>query len=102
LYLEFVGYNKAFDSVKRPAVLKAMNKQGIHQKYIKTFEKVYCKSTAKVKTERTGPSFKFGRGARQGDPISPKLFTCVLEYVFRKLDWEKMEKNSPTFGLMTI
>jgi Reverse transcriptase (RNA-dependent DNA polymerase). len=86
-----------------------MNKQGIHQKYIRIFEKLYSKITTKVKTEGTGPSFKLGRGVRQGDPISPKLFTCVLEDVFRKLDWEDKygitvngKKNSPTAGLLTI
>ena len=31
---------------------------------------------------------KLGRGVRQGGPISRKLFTCILEDVFRKLDWE--------------
>ncbi|XP_033118990.1 hemicentin-1-like [Anneissia japonica] len=29
----------------------------------------------------------FNKGVRQGDPISPKLFTAVMENIFRNLDW---------------
>lgn len=30
---------------------------------------------------------KNGRGIRQGNKISPKLFITILEYVFKKLEW---------------
>jgi len=38
--------------------------------------------------EKTNP-IEIGRGVRQGDTISPKLFITVLEYVFKKLDWDQ-------------
>lgn len=43
--------------------------------------------TAKVKTERIGEAFSIKKGVRQGDPLSPKLFSATLEHVFRKLEW---------------
>ncbi|KAK0405475.1 hypothetical protein QR680_018015 [Steinernema hermaphroditum] len=33
------------------------------------------------------------RGVRQGDTISPKLFTATLEEIFRELDWEDFGIN---------
>lgn len=50
---------------------------------------VYKKSTAKIKLEKEGGEIKIERGVRQGDPVSPKLFTAVLEEVFRQLNWEE-------------
>ena len=32
-------------------------------------------------------AFKILKGVRQGDPISPKLFTAAMEAIFRNLDW---------------
>ena len=33
-------------------------------------------------------AFRIKRGVRQGDTISPKLFTATLESIFRRLNWE--------------
>jgi hypothetical protein len=35
----------------------------------------------------TSDPFRIEKGVRQGDTISPKLFTATLEEAFRKIDW---------------
>ena len=93
LYMAFIDFKKAFDSVEQVAVLQALKKQGVHDKYIRLLNKINVMSYAKVRTEREGEAFPLKRGVRQGDPLSPKLFTCVLEDIFRKVDWK------PKFGI---
>lgn len=92
-YLGFVDFNKAFDSLEHDSIWRALECQGVEPKYIRTLENIYAKSTAQVKLERTGEEFPIERGVRQGDPISPKLFSAVLEMIFRNLQWERNGLN---------
>ena len=93
LYMAFIDYAKAFDTVEHVSILKALEEMKIHPKYIRLIGKIYSNSESKVKIEAEGKTFKTKRGVRQGDPISPKLFTCVLEIVFRRLNWEQRRKG---------
>jgi hypothetical protein len=87
LYVAHVDYNKAFDSVEQDSILE-MRRNSIHPKYIRTVGKMYSNSRAKVRTEKEGRIFRTKRGVRR-DPISPKLFTCILEGIFRKMRWHR-------------
>ena len=73
--MAFVDYSKAFDSIEHSIVLQALQNQGVEAKNIRILEILYTQSIAKLKTERVGYSFQLGRGVRQGDPMSPKIFT---------------------------
>ncbi|KAA5648680.1 hypothetical protein F3G58_33390, partial [Pseudomonas aeruginosa] len=87
-YIGFVDFNKA-DSLEHSYIWQALQSQGVEAKFIKILQNIYCGSVAPVRLEKTGRQFPIERGVRQGDPISPKLFTAVLENIFRNINWEK-------------
>ncbi|KAK6760875.1 hypothetical protein RB195_022082 [Necator americanus] len=72
LCLTFIDLKKALDSVETEAVVEALDNQGVPIQYIKNI-------IIDVK-----------RGVRQGDTISPKIFTATLENAMRKLEWDDM------------
>ncbi|CAF4752853.1 unnamed protein product [Pieris macdunnoughi] len=92
-YIGFVDFNKAFDTLEHDYIWDALKRQGVQAKYIRIIKNVYAASTAQVKLESTGNEFPITRGVRQGDPISPKLFSAVLEMIFRNLNWTRMGLN---------
>ena len=65
---------KAFDSTEHEAIFKAFRKLGINEIY-----------TTKISTQEPLPEYKWiiPRGMRQGDQISPKLFTATIREVFK-------------------
>ncbi|KAI5718070.1 hypothetical protein M8J77_015738 [Diaphorina citri] len=89
LYIAFIDFNKAFDMVEHKSLMNALHQQGVPKPYIDILEKIYDSSIGKIRLEKVGPPFRLERGVRQGDPISPKLFTALLEQVFRNIDWDE-------------
>ncbi|KAG7307560.1 hypothetical protein JYU34_007776 [Plutella xylostella] len=85
LYLGFVDYSKAFDSITHNSIFTALQNQDVDPTYIQILRKIYNNSTADIKLQNPGPLFKIEKGVKQGDPLSPKLFTATLEEVFKKL-----------------
>ena len=52
MYIAFIDYNKAFDSVEHTNVLQALMKLGVNSKYVKILTQIYNQSYAKIKTKR--------------------------------------------------
>ncbi|KAL0849608.1 hypothetical protein ABMA28_013867 [Loxostege sticticalis] len=93
IYLAFIDYAKAFDSLKHESVWRSLREQGIQNSYVNIIKNIYSESKARIRLESIGETFPIEKGVRQGDPLSPKLFTAVLEQLFRKLDWGHLGLN---------
>lgn len=79
LVLIFVDFEKAFDSVQHSSMLRALTECSIDHGYTTLLQNIYNSATAAVRMYY-GDTNKFPveKGIRQGDTISPKLFTSTL------------------------
>lgn len=91
--IAFVDYEKAFDSVEIWKILDALNRCRIDSRYTRLIKHVYENATLSIRLHENTEKFKMGRGIRQGDTASPKLFTLALEDVFKELEWSEMGIN---------
>ncbi len=56
--------------------------------YIEILKDIYTDSSVRVHLHKESEKIRIKRGVRQGDTISPKLFTATLETIFRRLNWK--------------
>ena len=56
--------------------------------YIEILKDIYTDSSVTVHLHKESEKIRIKRGVRQGDTISPKLFTATLESIFIMLNWE--------------
>ncbi|CAM4652739.1 unnamed protein product [Leuciscus chuanchicus] len=90
LVLALVDYEKAFDSVEINAVLLALQQQGIGDEYVALLQELNSNCATTITLFDRPLNIKVGRGVKQGDTISPKLFTACLEQIFRQLNWDEV------------
>lgn len=83
LVLIFIDYEKAFDSIELQTILEALNQSRIDYRYTSLIRNIYKNATSNVRLYEDTEKFNIERGVRQGDNISPKLFTAALELAFK-------------------
>ncbi|KAG1709760.1 Multiple drug resistance-associated protein-like transporter 1 [Nymphon striatum] len=65
----------------------ALNPQNISPAYIRMLDQIFGLGTSNIKLHTNTNKIRLEKGVRQGDSISPKLFTACLENVFIGLNW---------------
>ena len=94
LCVGYIDYEKAFDSVEHKDLFTALRKVGVNEGYVQLLEDIYTDATAKIHIENdVSRTIYIERGVRQGDTISPKIFTTAMEDIFKKLNLQERGLN---------
>ena len=75
-----IDAEKAFDKIQHPFMIKTLQKAGIEGAYLNIIKAIYDKPTANIFLNgKTLKAFTLKSGTRQGCPLSPLLFSIVLD-----------------------
>jgi hypothetical protein len=86
LYVIFINYEKAFDSMKREIMWLMLQKYGIPRKIIHIIKILYDGFKCKISHEGKLPDFiEVRNGVRQGCILSPTLFLLILDTVIKRV-----------------
>jgi hypothetical protein len=86
LYMLFVDFKQAFDSVNRKKLIEAMNKMRILHKIIIMVEMTMNHTKARVKIgNKLSETFEFSIGVKQGDGLSAVLFILTMHNTVNKI-----------------
>lgn len=84
LYINFIDYEKAFDSVDRESLWKLMRHYGIPEKFISLIRGTYQDMKCRVAhAGQLSDSFEVKTGVRQGCILSPFLFLLAIDWIMK-------------------
>jgi len=86
-----VDFQKAFDSVETKAVVNALKHHAIADGYVSLIEELYknCETDISLSDISATPTYRtrqVKRGVKQGDILSPTLFSAALESALRNAE----------------
>ena len=88
-----MDYEKAIDSIEHDAIFKALRSIGLQKCSI--LGDIYTCAAARVQMDnQVSEETPMPRGVRQGNPISPKLFTATIQEVFKNAQLEEQGINN--------
>ena len=83
-YLNFIDYQKAFDSIDRTTLWKILAYYGVPEKFIEIIKSLYSEQEVKILFKgKLSEAFKVLTGVRQGCILSPFLFLLAIDYIMR-------------------
>ncbi|VDO79060.1 unnamed protein product [Schistosoma margrebowiei] len=84
LYINFIGYEKAFDTVDRRTLWKLLRHYGVPEKIVNIIRNSYDGLQCKVVHEgQLTDAFQVRTGLRQGCLLSPFLFLLVVDWIMK-------------------
>ena len=87
LYLIFIDFTKAFDSIKLDKLWSFLSKTYFNKNYINLLKLVYDDSQASIKTDLGNSRFvNIEKGEKQGDMLSAILFCVALAAAMLKTE----------------
>ena len=87
LYLIFIDFTKAFDSIKLDKLWSILDKTPLNKNFINLLKSVYDGSQASIKTDLGNTRFvNIRKGVKQGDMLSAILFCVALAAVILKTE----------------
>lgn len=85
VYVLFVDFKQAYDTVKRQQMYALMKEMGIPSKIVRMVKMTMDNSTNEIAWKgHKSNNFETKEGLRQGDPLSTTLFNVILEGIIRK------------------
>src|SRR6476469_154377 len=98
VYISFVDFEKAFDSVNWEKMIKVLQSIGVDWKDQRMISELYINQEAVVRIAGgESDSGIIGRGVRQGCPLYPLLFSIYAE-VMMKEALENVEEGIRIYG----
>lgn len=81
-YAAFIDFRKAFDTVPHGALLHVAEKAGVRGRCLSFIRALYSNPTLQVRVgDKATESIPLEQGVRQGDPLSPTLFSLFINSV---------------------
>ncbi|GFR61141.1 endonuclease-reverse transcriptase [Elysia marginata] len=94
MYITFIDYSKAFDSVKHNHLFKTMDLMGFPKHLIKLIAGLYSDQRATMRwDDKKCEFFNISKGVRQGCILSPHLFNIYTEQIIREADIDQLGVN---------
>ena len=85
LYVNYIDFQKAFDSIHHPSLWKILEAYGFPSKVVNILKDMYADNRCCVRHEgQLSEWFHVKTGVRQGCVISPTIFLVVIDWVMRK------------------
>ena len=86
LYINFIDFEKAFDSVDRSTLWKILRHYGIPDKIVSLIKNLYDGMTCKIiHGSQLSEPFTITTGVRQGCLLSPLLFLLVIDWIMKRV-----------------